>query len=718
MTDKPNQPEYEFEIPERSEILEFLQNAGQPCKRKKIAEALDVIDPDARIALGRRLKAMIRDGQLIKNRRGSYGLVTKMDLIPGKVVGHKDGYGFLIPDEGDKDLFLSAKQMRSVMHGDRAVVRCVHEDKQGRLEGELVEVIERANERVVGQLFKEGSVFFVVPDNPRIAQDVLIAAEDIGNAKPLDYVLIQIIQYPNKRIQAIGKVLEVLGQKMAADLAVEMAIRSFELPHEWPEELLNEIAIFNADSQVDIESDRKDYRDLPFVTIDGADARDFDDAVYCEKQGNGWRLCVAIADVSNYVRSNTALDAQAYERATSVYFPERVIPMLPEVLSNGLCSLNPNVDRLSLVCEMHLDGQGKLKRSEFFKGVIRSAARLTYDEMVNIVVDNDNTAREKREEVVNHLDDLYVLFQLVNQQRKKAGLVDFRSSESYFEFDDNGHIESIHDYERNNAHRLIEEFMLLANISAGQFLEKNEIPAPYRVHDTPKLEKLNDVRGFLKGLGLSLAGGESPTAKDYANVLNAIHEREDAVLIETILLRSMSLAVYSEENIGHFGLGFETYAHFTSPIRRYPDLIVHRAIYHLLNRQDKQGLAYDKATMQIMAEHCSHCERRAEEASRDVVQRLKCIYMQDKLGETFNGIVSSVTSFGLFVELDDIRIEGLIHISNLPADYYHHDAVKHKLFGEKTKREFELMQRLSVIVTRVDIDERKIDFELVDGGEE
>ncbi len=706
----------DFKLPEREAILAFLSEAGRPLKRKQFAEAFAIHDPEIRQALGRRLKAMERDGQLIRNRRGSYGLIEKMDLIKGRVIGHPDGYGFVVPDEGGKDLYLSGKEMRTVLNGDRVLVRQVSVDKQGKREGALVEILERANTQLVGRYYEEDGIAYVVPDNKRLSQDLLVPTKNRNQAKHGQYVVAKIVHQPEKHRQAIGEVLSIIGDGLDASMAVDLAIRSYDLPFEWTEDINGEISGLTEEVDSENISDRTDCRDIPFVTIDGEDARDFDDAVFCQKEGNdkgsGWRLLVAIADVSHYVKKQSALDDEARLRGTSVYFPDRVIPMLPEIISNGLCSLKPEVDRYSLVCELNIDAKGKVKRSSFFKGIIKSAARLTYTEMSAIVVEKDNDARKEREALVPHLDGLYQLYQLLHGERKKQGLINFSSLESRFEFNDKGHIEAIHTVERNEAHRLIEEMMLVANVAAGEFLEKHEIPTMYRIHETPKLEKLENVRSLLSQLGLSLGGGEEPTSKDYAKLMDVIGKRDDAQMLETVLLRSMPLASYSMVNEGHFGLGFPIYAHFTSPIRRYPDLMVHRGIVHIIGGNTAATFSYSPQQVLELAEHCSMTERRAEEASRDAVQRLKCAFMEDKVGETFSGMVSSVTSFGLFIVLDDIFIEGLIHISNLPVDYYHFDAITHTLRGERGGKVFKLGQKLNVLVTRVDLEERKIDFEL------
>lgn len=710
---KPGKPGHEFDIPERDAIIEVLRGAGYPLNRRQLAEAFAIHDPEPRQALGRRLRAMANDGQLMRNRRGRYGLVEKMDLIKGRVIAHPDGYGFVVPDAGGKDLFLSAHEMRTLLHGDRVLVRLIDVDRQGRREGALVEIIERANRQLVGRYYEEGGIAYVLPDNKRLCQDLLIPATDKNNAKHGQYVVARIVHQPEKHRQPIGKVISILGDGLDASMAVDIALRSYALPFAWPDDVAREIKGLGETITLEADAGRADLRGIPFVTIDGADARDFDDAVYCEKQGGGWRLLVAIADVSHYVKPNTALDAAAQLRGTSVYFPERVVPMLPEVLSDGLCSLKPELDRFGLVCELNIDTDGRVKRSSFSRAVLRSVARLTYTDMAAMVVDKDGEARRNRSEIIEHLDNLYRLFQLLHAARKKQGLIDFASTESRFEFNDAGLIEAIHQIERNDAHRLIEEMMLVANVAAGEFLQARGIPTLFRVHDTPKPEKLEEVRALLSQLGLNLGGGESPTAKDYAKLVAVIRKRDDAQMLETVLLRSMPLAVYSAANAGHFGLGFPTYTHFTSPIRRYPDLMVHRAICHLIEGKLPGDFPYSQPAMLESAEHCSMTERRAEEASRDVLQRLKCVFMQDKVGATFGGMVRAVTSFGLFVVLDEYFVEGLIHVSNLPVDYYHYDSITHSLRGERGGKTFRLGQRLNVMITRVDLDERKIDLESV-----
>ena len=701
-----------FLLPERKEITESLNDVGRPQTRKQLALAFGIADPEIRRALGRRLKAMMRDGELMRNRRGSYGLLKKMDLFKGYVIGHPDGYGFVVPEEGGNDLFLSSKEMRMLLHGDKVVVRLVNTDKKGRREGSLVEVLQRVNHYVVGKFFKESGISYVVPDNKRINQDILIPSSIKNKAKHGQYVVVEIVHQPEKHRQPVGKISSIIGDNNDVNMAVDIAIRSHELPFKWSDEINHETDDLREEIDLNKTINRCDYRNIAFVTIDGEDARDFDDAVFCEKNDKGWRLLVAIADVSHYVKQQSLLDDEAFLRGTSVYFPNRVIPMLPEILSNGLCSLKPNVDRLCLVCELTINIQGEVKQSSFKKAIICSDARLTYTVMSEIVVDKISNQRKKYSNLLPHLDNLYELYQLLYIERKRRGLIDFSSIESRFIFDKEGSVETIEQVKRNNAHRLIEEMMLVTNIAAGEFLEKNDILGIYRIHNTPKEEKLKDLRLLLSQLGLSLEGDEKPTTKSYSLLVEKIRKRDDAKMLETILLRSMPLAEYSISNKGHFGLGFPVYTHFTSPIRRYPDMIIHRIISHVIDGETSPVFGYNQQTMLELADHCSLTERRAEDASRDATQRLKCNFMKDKEGKVFHGMVSSVTSFGLFVLLDDIHVEGLVHISTLPTDYYHYDPITHKLSGERGGKIFSLGQKLKVVLIRVVIDERKIDFEL------
>ncbi len=713
---------YENPIPSREVILQLLEENGQPLDFVAITEALHLHDERDIDALKKRLRAMERDGQLLYNRRRQYVPIERTDLIAGRVIGHPDGFGFLKPDDGTPDLFLHAKQMHGLMHGDRALCSVRGLDPKGRREGGVVEVLERGTTQVVGRYFVEGNIGFVTPDNSRISQDILIPADAAGIAKPGQIVVAAIVEQPSKRAQPTGKIVEVLGDHMAPGMEIDVAIRSHQLPHEWSAEIHEEADRFGYEVPEADKADqnREDLRDTPFVTIDGEDAKDFDDAVYCERDGSGWRLLVAIADVSHYVNADSAIGREATERGTSVYFPGKVIPMLPEILSNGLCSLNPHVDRLCMICDIQIGPRGKLISYQFVEGIMHSAARLTYTDMAKIVVDRDMEARRKHpQELCEHLDDLYSLYHVLRKARDRRGAIDFETTETRIIFDAERKIEAIVPTERNDAHKLIEECMILANVCAATYLSKYKIPALHRAHKRPSPEKLADVRQFLAGLALTLDGGEEPTPADYTKLLNSLGDRPDRHLIQTVLLRSMSQAVYSPDSDGHFGLAQSHYAHFTSPIRRYPDLLVHRAIRHLVRGGKVKDYHYSHKDMVALGEHCSMTERRADDATRDVTAWLKCEYMQAHVGESFSGVVAGVTGFGLFVELKDIYVEGLIHITALTSDYYHFDAARHQLTGENSGRIYRLGDTLNVTVARVDLDERKIDFVLAkaDGGE-
>ena len=732
---------YENPIPSRELILQHLADRGSPANREQLVEEFGLTTEEQLEALRRRLRAMERDGQLIYTRRGTYAPVDKLDLILGRISGHRDGFGFLIPDDGSDDLFLSPAQMRLVFDGDRALARVTGLDRRGRREGAVVEVISRAHETIVGRYFEESGIGFVVADNPKIQQEVLVTPGRNANAKQGQFVEVKITHWPTPRFQPQGDVIEVVGNYMAPGMEIDVALRSYDIPHVWPQAVLKEAAKLKPEVEEKDKEKRIDLRHLPFATIDGEDARDFDDAVFCEKNGSkwglfsgGWKLYVAIADVSHYVKIGSALDEESVVRGNSVYFPERVVPMLPEELSNGLCSLNPKVDRLAMVCEMNISKTGKMTDYQFYEGVIHSHARLTYNKVSTILEQpKSSEAKALRGEygdVVPHLKQLYSLYQVLLAARHERGAIDFETQETRIIFGAGRKIAEIRPTTRNDAHKLIEECMLAANVATAEFLKKHEIPALYRVHDGPPPERLEKLKAFLGELGLTLHRGKSkegPSPKDYQALLESIRERPDYHLIQTVMLRSLSQAVYSADNQGHFGLNYEAYTHFTSPIRRYPDLLTHRAIRSVIrSKQDTPHVKragamtipkariypYDEAALEQLGEQCSLSERRADEATRDVVNWLKCEFMKDRVGESFPGVITAVTGFGLFVELKDIYVEGLIHVTALPGDYYHFDPVHHRLAGERTGRSFRLGDSIEVKVMRVDLDERKIDFEL------
>jgi ribonuclease R len=738
---------YPYPIPSREEILGVLRTSEAPLAANDIAETLS-IKRQEREGFFKRLGAMERDGQIRLDKRGYYQLTHPSNFVAGRVQGHRDGYGFIIRDDGQDDLFLPNAEMQKVMHGDRVLARIVGYDRRGRPEGHIVEVTDRANKRVIGRLLSESGALIVAPEDKRISHDILVT-QNAKKAKVGQVVVVELTEFPSRYSQPLGRVIEVLGDIDDPGMEIEIAVRKYGVPHEFSEAALADAAKLPDEVRTTDIRHRVDLRDVPLVTIDGEDARDFDDAVYCEPmkvgRGDGFRLLVAIADVSHYVKPESGLDGDAIERSTSVYFPRRVIPMLPEKLSNGLCSLNPQVDRCVLVCDMVITARGEIKAYQFYPGVMHSAARLTYTEVAAILGNTKGPEAARRSALVPQLQNLYGVFKSLLAARQKRGAIDFDTTETYIVCNAQGKIEQILPRQRNDAHKLIEECMLAANVCAADFMKRNKHPGLYRVHAGPTAEKLENLRTFLRGMGLSLGGGETPHASDYAALMAQVRDRPDAQMLQTMLLRSMQQAVYSPDNIGHFGLAYDAYAHFTSPIRRYPDLLTHRAIYAILSGtkyrpQAPSGVTLNTAlsprarAMQQQAEpseraaasranataiweelglHCSANERRADEASRDVETWLKCYFMRDKLGEEYGGMVSGVTSFGIFVQLDSLFIEGLVHVTELGSDYFQYDEIKNELRGERTGIRYRLSDRVRVQVSRVDLDARKIDFRLV-----
>jgi len=684
------------------DIVAALESAGTPLTAAELADRLEV-GRRGRGSYEQALAGLEASGLVVRNRTGALLVAKRIALVAGRVEGHRDGHGFLVPDEGGAPIFLAPAEMRQVLHGDRASVRIAGRDHRGRPSGTIVEVLARATRRIVGRLHEEHGVWFLVPEDRRIAQDILVPPAERGRAKAGEVVTVELIAQPSKHAQPIGRVAEVLGRYADPGMEIEIALRKFDLPHEFSKKASAAArALPDKLGDEDLRG-RRDLRALPLVTIDGETAKDFDDAVYCERDGRGYRLFVAIADVSHYVHDGAPLDDDARERGTSVYFPRRVIPMLPEKLSNGLCSLNPEVDRLAMVCEMAITPKGVVARYEFYAAAIRSHARLTYTEVWQML--DSGRASPGRERIFPHLRTLHDVFGRLAEERSRRGAIDFETIETRMVFDASGKIEKIVPETRNDAHRVIEECMLAANVCAGNFLTERNHPVLYRVHDVPAPEKVTMLREFLAELGLNLPGGDAPRPKDYAQLIERIKARPDFALLQTILLRSLKQAVYSPDNAGHFGLAFEAYVHFTSPIRRYPDLLVHRAIKALLAGGRYEGIDWD-----ALGRHCSETERRADDASRDVENWLKCYYMQDHVGGTYSGVVTGVTPFGLFVTLDDYFVDGLVHISELGRDYFHFDAARHMLLGERTGKRYRLADRMDVKLVRVDLESRKIDF--------
>ncbi len=677
----------------------------------EVASALRVDGAPEREAFAGRLAAMERDGQLMTNRKGELCVVAKLDLVTGTIQGHPDGFGFLLPDDGGADLYLAPGEMRKALHGDRATARQIGLDRRGRPEGVLVDVLARSNREIVGRLYEDRGIWFLVAENRRINQDILVPPDMRGSGKPGQVVVAELIEQPSAHREPLAKVVQVLGNYADPGMEIEIALRKHDLPHQFTPATKRQAARLPGEVRPAERKDRVDITGLPLVTIDGETARDFDDAVYCERTGKGYRLIVAIADVSHYVRDGDALDADARERGTSVYFPRRVIPMLPEELSNELCSLKPDVDRLCMVCDMAIDAKGEIGRYRFYPAVMHSRARLTYTQVWDWLSRPAHAKSGEAAALLPQLVDLYALYQLLKAARARRGAIDFDTIELALEFDPHGKIDAIVPVARNDAHRLIEECMLAANVCTATYLLAHKHAALFRVHEGPTPEKLVALKEFLASSGLSLAGGEDPQPADYAALLDRIRDRPDFNLLQTVLLRSLQQAVYSPDNAGHFGLGYDAYTHFTSPIRRYPDLLIHRSIKAALagSRYHPGG-----ATWAELGVHCSLTERRADDATRDVENWLKCYYMQDRVGETCAGTVSGVTHFGLFVTLDGLNIDGLVHVTELGSDYFHFDPIHHALVGERSGRTWRLADRLTVKVARVDLEQTKIDFVLSD----
>lgn len=706
---------YDQPIASREAILGFLEAAEGPQTAEEIAGPLGLDAPDRFDALSKRLGAMVRDGQLVQNRRGGFAPVQHTDLIAGTVIANPDGFGFLRPDTGGgDDLFLPPYEMRKVMHGDRALANVTGIDRRGRREGSIARVLERGVTRLIGRFGFEVGIAYVAPDDKRIQRNVQIPQDATGGARDGQLVVVELTRAPDARRPPIGKVIAVLGDSLTPSLVVEAAIHGHNLPHEFPQEVLDEATAVPLVVEPAMIGDRVDLRSTPLVTIDGEDAKDFDDAVYCEPTRDGFRLIVAIADVSHYVRPGTPLDDEAQKRATSVYFPGFVVPMLPETLSNGICSLNPKVDRMTFVCDMHVNRDGEVTQSKFYEAVMNSHARLTYTQVWKAVGENDEDTRAQIAAVLPHVERLYQLYHVLAKARATRGAIEFESSEVRFVLDNRGEVTQAGMLVRNDAHKLIEECMIAANVEAAKYLLAAHIPAPYRIHDKPPETKYADLLEFLKEFKLSMPSWGKVQPKDFTQLLKKVRERPDAALLESVLLRSQSLAVYAPENVGHFGLALAAYAHFTSPIRRYPDLLVHRAIKHGLTKQKPDAFQYSSRDMAALALQCSERERRADEAEREVDERYRAAWMEKHVGGQFDGVISGVTSFGLFVELDESKVNGLVHVTQLPQDYYHFDPTRKTLSGERRGLSYRLGDRVRIIVLKASLEDRKIDFRLVE----
>jgi ribonuclease R len=731
-------PDFDPDTPSREAILTQLRAVGHPVAPEDLAEALGVAMPFS-IGFERRLKAMERDGQLLHNPNGHLLLTGKSDFIAGRVQGHRDGFGFLLRDDGGPDLFLSPREMLKVLHGDRVLAK-PDGQYRGKPEATIVEVVERRTNKLVGRFLKEHGALIVAPEDQRIKHDILIPAGETAGAENGQVVTVEIIQQPTRHTQPLGRVIEVLGEIDDPGMEIEIAVRKFDVPLDFSEASLKQAARIPATVKPAELNDRVDLRDVPFVTIDGEDARDFDDAVFCmptelgteQRKKPGWRLLVAIADVSHYVRPGDALDDDALERGTSVYFPRRVIPMLPESLSNGICSLNPELDRLVLVCDMVVAASGAkagtVTAYQFYNAVIHSHARTTYTDVWAALQQPNGPAAQAMQEVLPHVQDLYELFQLFKQARVKRGAIDFDTVETKILCNPLGRIEKIVPYARNDAHRLIEECMLAANTCAADFMVRNKRAGLYRVHEGPTPEKLKALRDYLRNLGLTLDGGDDPSTHDYARLVQAARSRPDFEVLQTMCLRSLQQAIYSPEQMGHFGLAYDHYSHFTSPIRRYPDLLTHRVIKSIIDgkryipkiddapataalpRQEREHSIWEKLGVLLSAR-----ERRADDASRDVEAWLKCWFVKEHVGEVFSGHVTGVATFGVFITLDTLFVEGMVHVSELGSDYFQFNEAMHELRGERTGIRYRLTDAVQVQVSRVDLEARRIEFRLVKG---
>jgi ribonuclease R len=703
---------YRHPIPARADLLAKLTEVGRPLKTDQLMAELGLKGQKTRGLLVDQLHKMVRGGQIIENRRGEYCLTQKLELVTGTVLGHRDGFGFVRRDEGGDDVFLSAREMRAVFDGDRIALRVSGADRRGRAEGQVVEILERGVREIAGQFIRERGIGIVVPDNPKISHRILVPKEDAGSARPGQMVIAEILDYPTSVEQPTGRIIRVIGEPDKKGIATDIAIHSNAIPNEWPRAVRDEAKAFGDTIPASAIGNRLDLRDTALVTIDGADARDFDDAVFCEPAGKGWRLLVAIADVAHYVQIAAPIDKEAIKRGTSVYFPDRVVPMLPEVLSNGLCSLNPKVDRLCMVCEMKVDAEGGVSHARFAEAVMRSQARLTYEEVNDFLSGSSSKIKPSLQQP---LSNLHGLFKAFFKARQRRGAIELDIPQTRISLDEDGTVREIVAVERNDAHRLIEECMIAANVEAAKFLRKHRIPGLYRVHAKPDPERFEELRQYLLSLGLkNVPHPDHVEPQQFNKLLQQVADRPDSQAISMAMLRSLMHAEYTPVNIGHFGLSLDAYAHFTSPIRRYPDLLVHRAIRYVLRNGKAGGYQYDAAAMERLGKICSAHERRAEEATREVEAWLKCQFMQDKVGQTFVGVITGVTNFGVFVQIPQMAIDGLVHVTSLANDYYHFEAGSQSLVGERSGQRYKLGEQLEVTVARVDMDTRRIDFSLTE----
>ena len=706
---------YENPIASRELLLKHLSEAPEPLSAERLAKRLGMRTDAQRDALEKRLAAMVRDGQAIEGPKG-FATASEAERLAGLVRGRANGDVLVIPDDASGALLLARADTASLMHGDRVEVRAVGMNERGRRVARLIRRIGEAPKRIGGIWHAGVGHGRVEPEDPGHWYSVEIASRSSHGAKDGDNVIVEITRRPQGETPAHGRIVEVLAGMRPSDVAARFAIVRHDLPQEFPEDVLHAANAFDPKVLPADKAGREDLRGLPLVTIDGADARDFDDAVYAERlKGGGWRLVVAIADVSHYVRVGSALDVEARARATSVYFPDRVIPMLPEHLSNHLCSLMPDVERLAFVCDMRVGKTGVPGRAHFYEAVIRSHARLTYDEAWRFLADPADTSNAAlTPEVRASLQDLYAVYGALKEARDARGALDFRGGEVKARIGEDGKIEGFYAVLRNDAHRLIEECMIAANVQAATALRLAKAKSLYRVHGQPEAKRVTELMKVMTALKIGATFSESPTPREFRQLVERIAARPDGALLEGLVIRALAQAVYQQTNIGHFGLALEEYAHFTSPIRRYPDLLVHRAIKGALVPSSASGHRYSTAELQALGAESSERERRADDASRDVMGYLKCLYLQPRIGESFEATVTSALEFGLFVQLKEMPIDGLVHISNLPGDYWELDSGGMGLVGRRTGRRWRMGDAVKVRLNRVDLLQRQIDFELVE----
>jgi ribonuclease R len=707
---------YADPIASRELLLKHLTEASEPVTAARLAKRLGLNSDSQREALSKRLAAMVRDGQALQSAEG-YTTAAEAERVVGRVRGRASGEVLVMPEDGSAPLALARADTRTLMHNDRIEVRAVGTNDRGRRLARLIRRVGDSPARIGGTWHTAPGHGRVTPEDPAHWYSVEVALKDRLGAQDDDAVIVEITKRPLGEASAQGRVVEVLRNQRPADLAARFAIARHDLPQEFSESVLRAADRIGTVVREADRAHREDLRALPLVTIDGEDARDFDDAVFAETaRGGGWRLLVAIADVSHYVRFGSDLDTEARARATSVYFPDRVLPMLPEQLSNHLCSLMPRVERLAFVCDMHVSKHGRLGKTRFYEAVIRSHARLTYDQAWGYLKDPAaSTDGALSPPIRTSLQTLYSVYQALKVARDARGALDFRGGEVKARIGADGKIEGFYAVMRNDAHRLIEECMIAANVEAAVALRLAKAASLYRVHGQPEDKRVTELQKVLNALQVGAAFSDKPTPREFRQLVERLGARPDGILLEGLVIRSLAQAVYQQTNIGHFGLALEEYAHFTSPIRRYPDLLVHRAIKAAVLPHSASGHKYSTSELQALGQESSQRERRADDASRDVMSYLRCLYLQPRVGESFDATISSALEFGLFVQLKEMPIDGLVHISAIPGDYWELESGGMGLVGQRTGRRWQLGDAVRVRLSRVDLAQRQIDFELLDG---